>query len=82
MRMKNEQNGQVLEIEQWYITKNGWEYYVIKDSENTDTIKLCLVLGFETEMGSVYIPEIKPYLLNSTKKLNEIAPAPGWQWVA
>lgn len=84
MKMKRINDDRVVEVEEWFITKNGWEYYVIKDANNSKDLKLCLVLGYEQEMGDVYIPEIRPHLMGHTTKsrLSEILPAEGWQWVA
>lgn len=63
------------------IIKNFWEYYVTdRESDNPD-IKEALVIGFETELGDVYMPEIAPYIRTRTAKLEEIMAAPGWDWV-
>lgn len=74
-------NDEPLEVIEHIILKNFWEYYVINNSENTDDIKLCYVLGFENEMGDVYIPEIKPYIISKTKQLNDVMPAPNYEWI-
>lgn len=73
---------QRLNIVEHIILRNFWEYYVT-DQKHTDNenIKTCLVIGFETEIGDVYIPEIKPYIITRTKKLNEVMPAVGWNWL-
>lgn len=65
----------------WGILKNGWEYYFIDDKHNSD-IRCALVCGFEHEIGSVSQREIQPYLLSYIhgKELNDIAPAPDWNW--
>ena len=79
--MKNVKTGQVLNITEHYILKNFWEYYVTDDNTGSEDIRQCFVMGFENELGDVYIPEIAPYIISKTKKLNEIAPAHGFEWV-
>lgn len=71
----------ILEVKEHIILKNFWEYYVLESDTNTDDIKLCLVLGDENEIGDVYIPEIKPYIISKTKNLSEVMPAPNYNWI-
>lgn len=73
--------GTIINVVEHIILKNGWEYYVTDDSFDENTVQ-CLVMGFETEMGDVYMPEIKPYILSRTKHLDTIAPCQGWEWIA
>ena len=69
-----------LKIVKHIILRNFWEYYI--DSTPTkDGICTALVMGFETEYGDVDINEIRPYIISSTNKLNDILPAQGWKWV-
>lgn len=77
--MKN--GNQRIKVYGWGATRNGWEYYFIDDKHNAD-IRMALVCGFETEIGSVSQKVIQPYLLTYTagKGLNDIAPAPDWVW--
>ncbi len=75
-------DGVELRIVEHIILKNMWEYYVTDfqpDPEQPDVIH-ALVMGFETEMGDVYLPEIKPYIISRTKDLHTIFPAEGWRW--
>lgn len=76
-----------IEVTEHIIIQNGWEYYVAKpDPENADFYKenpdygFALVMGFETEMGDFYWPEITPYIVSRSKDLSELAPADGWHW--
>lgn len=82
--MKNQKTGQELQVIKHIILKNFWEYYIIAaDTNDTENqVYLCLVLGEETELGDVYLPEIKPYLASITSNLSEVMPAPGWAWAA
>lgn len=80
-KMKDNSTGQVFTVEEHFILRNFWEYYVLEDKDNDDDIKLCYVMGFENEMGCVYMPEVKPYIISKTKELNEIMPASGFEWV-
>lgn len=70
-----------IKVTEHIILKNGWEYYVTTDRFDNDTI-MCLVMGFETELGDVYMPEIAPYIVSRTKDLTDLAPAQGWEWSA
>jgi hypothetical protein len=81
--MRNKETKSTLKIKEHIILRNFWEYYVIdKPSLNLpEDIEFCLVMGFETEMGDVYMPEIKPYVISKTKRLEDLAPVPGWEWV-
>lgn len=74
-------NGEPLKVIEHIILKNFWEYYVIDAETNTNDVKLCFVMGFENEMGDVYLPEIKPYIISKTKDLESIAPATDYEWI-
>jgi len=78
--MVNKKTGQEVKVVEHIIIQNFWEYYVIEDERNTDEVKLCFVMGFENEMGDVYIPEIKPFIKTRTKNLHEVMPASGFTW--
>lgn len=78
--MKNKYGSEVKVVEH-IILKNGWEYYVTNNNYDEDTIT-CIVMGHETEMGDVYMPEIKPYIISRTRNLKELAPCDGWEWVS
>lgn len=70
-----------LKVIEHIIVKNFWEYYVCDAETNEGDTKLCVVFGDETEIGDVYLPELKPYIRTRTSDLKELAPAPGWRWV-
>ncbi len=80
-KMKSVEFGTILEISQHIITKNFWEYYLTEEETNDDDVKFGYVMGFENELGYVYLPEIKPYILSSTKNLKEVMPADGYEWI-
>ena len=63
------------------LKKNGWEYYVTDRKFDTDIIQ-CVVMGYETEMGDVYMSELKGHIASRTKDLSELAPCEGWEWIA
>jgi len=65
------------------ITKNMWEFYIIDDPENVrpEGYVTALVMGHETEIGDVYLPEIEPYIISRTTQLDQVFPARGWSWV-
>lgn len=79
MRTLTNSYGNKINVVEHIILANGWEYYVTDDKHDDDTV-LCLVMGFETELGDVYMPEIKPYVSARTKDLTGLAPATGWEW--
>lgn len=80
MKMINVQTKVIINVTEHIIIKNFWEYFVTDDKQGEDTVR-CLVLGFETEIGDVYLPEIKPYIISRTKNFDEVMPAPGWEWM-
>jgi len=65
------------------MTKNMWEFYIMDDPENVrpEGYATALVMGHETEIGDVYLPEIEPYIVSRTTRLDEVFPAPGWSCV-
>ena len=72
-----------LNVVEHIILRNFWEYYVTDGEDKDADIKLCLVLGAETEIGDVSLKEIKPYIMMRTTNLSketEIFPAEGWRW--
>ena len=86
MRKMVSTNGTELYVKEHIITRNLWEYYIVDDEPsdheiNYDMIQLAYVMGFENELGSVYMPEIEPYILSRTKDLSNIMPASGFNWV-
>lgn len=80
-QMMGRSTTRVLNITQHIILRNGWEYYVTDDKHNKDTVR-CLVMGFETELGDVYLPELQPYIMSRTTNLADIMPAEGYEWVS
>lgn len=81
MRKMKNSFGSVVNVVEHIITRNFWEYYVTDDKHNKDTIR-CIVMGVETEMGDVYMPELKGHIISRTRDLNEVAPCEGWEWIA
>ena len=70
----------VIEVIGHIITRNGWEYYVTPKGDKW--VRMCLVVGYETELGDVSFREIGPYIISKTAKLTNVLPAKGWRWVA
>tara|TARA_B100000700_G_scaffold178953_1_gene197634 strand:- start:22883 stop:23131 length:249 start_codon:yes stop_codon:yes gene_type:complete len=70
-----------LDIKKYYMTKNGWQYYVT-ELPDEDGIGEALVEGFEQEVGTFSIDEIKPYILLTAEgeDLKNLLPAQGFVW--
>jgi len=73
-----------LKVVEHIILRNMWEYYVLADEPDTHApdpdIVYALVMGFEDEIGTVSMSEIKPHIFSRTTDLNEIMPAFGYIW--
>ena len=66
------------EIYQHIITQNFWEYYLEEADENG--IAFGFVMGDFPEGGSVDVNELKPYIISTTRDLNEVMPPVGYHW--
>lgn len=71
--------GSKLKVERHIMLSNCWEYYLEKP--NADGVAFGFVMGFENELGPVYVPEILPHAISQTTDLSEIFPAEGWKWI-
>lgn len=85
-KMKHLETGSIIDVKEHIILKNFWEYYVVDetvyDGENPDTdTVLAYVMGLENELGYVYLPEIKPYIITKTNDLAGVMPAAGYDWL-
>jgi hypothetical protein len=73
--------GQELKIEEWIMTKNLWEYYILSDKKvKKSPIRMAYVRGIFDEIGSVDLEELEGYIMSRTKNLNEVMPAPNFRW--
>ena len=81
MRKMHDSHGTTIIVIEHLMLRNGWEYYLIEDFDS-DGIGFALVYGDFTEMGSVSLDEMRPYIVSRTKNLDELAPCEDWQWVA
>lgn len=75
---KMSKGGVVINVIQWFMTENFWEYYVVDIDENN--IAFCLVMGMENELGYVDLEEIEPFITIRSKELPS-DPAKGWRWL-
>lgn len=75
-----------LDVVEHIILRNMWEYYVLSDEGKNQSfpsdpdIKYALVMGFNDEIGTVSMSEIKPHVISRTTDLSEILPADGYEW--
>ncbi len=77
-RMINEQ-GTKVDVVEHIMLSNLWEYYILEAADENG-IAFALVVGDYTEMGSVSMDEITPYIITRTTDMDEIMPAPMWSW--
>ncbi len=69
-----------IKVVEHIILNNMWEYYVTTNSCQKDIVQ-CFVVGFENELGDVYMPDLNGHILTRTKNLAEVMPAPNWNWI-
>ena len=72
-----------LKVVEHIILRNMWEYFVLADEagdEPDSDIKYALVMGFNDEIGTVSMSEIKPYIISRTTDMSELLPASGYHW--
>ena len=68
------------EVAKHIILRNMWEYYIEEPDQNG--VAFGYVMGVENEWGSVYMPEIKPYITSIVRgdELNYIMPPFNYYW--
>ena len=76
----NEDSSEAFTVYQHVILRNGWEYYL--EEADGDGYTFGYVMGFENEWGSVYMPEIEPYIVSIArgKELEYVMPPFGYYW--
>jgi hypothetical protein len=74
------EDGKTFTVHQHIILKNFWEYYL--GETDKDGVAFGYVMGFENEWGSVYLPEIEPYIIGKSRAndLFHIMPPEGYSW--
>ena len=74
------EGGDSFAVAQHIILRNGWEYYL--EEADKDGYTFGFVMGFANEWGSVYLPELKPYIASCVKGevLKELMPPEGYYW--
>jgi hypothetical protein len=80
--MTNE-HGTTVKVIEHIILCNFWEYYILDTNgySNDSDIRFALVVGDYTEMGSVSMDEIAPYIISRTTNLDGVSPPYlGWTW--
>lgn len=73
--------GSIVDVYGWATTKNWWEYYFLRDKNDSRGNRPAIVMGFETEVGDVHIDEIMPHVVCFTNDLADLQPPEGWEWV-
>ena len=76
----NNEGGEPFTVHQHIILKNFWEYYL--GETDKDGVAFGYVMGIENEWGSVYLPEIEPYIVGKAREndLWHIMPPEGYYW--
>ena len=76
----NEDTNEPFAVAQHIILRNGWEYY-LEETDN-DGVAFGFVMGLENEWGSVYLPEIEPYIASVARgAMRDDIMAPfGYHW--
>ena len=73
-----------LDVVEHIILRNMWEYFILADDPDTShsdpDIVYALVMGFNDEIGTVSLSEIKPHVISRTSNLDDIMPADGYEW--
>ena len=71
-----------LNVVEHIILRNMWEYFILADKvgEGDSDIKYALVMGFNDEIGTVSLSEIKPHVISRTSCMDDILPAAGYEW--
>tara|TARA_Y100000590_G_scaffold147747_2_gene169698 strand:+ start:4051 stop:4365 length:315 start_codon:yes stop_codon:yes gene_type:complete len=74
------EGGEPFTVHQHIILKNFWEYYL--GETDKDGVAFGYVMGIENEWGSVYLPEIEPYIIGQARAndLWHIMPPEGYYW--
>jgi hypothetical protein len=80
-QMKNTITGAIISVTHHAMTQNYWEYYIYTTNLNCD-IATGLVMGFETELGDIYLPDVRKHALSITDNLTDLLPAQGWEWIS
>ena len=75
-----DEHGNSFTVHQHIILKNFWEYYL--GETDKDGVAFGYVMGNENEWGSVYMPEIQPYIIGKARAndLYHIMPPEGYYW--
>jgi hypothetical protein len=79
MRQMTSEYGSQVDVIEHVILSNLWEYYMLEEPDEHGVV-LALVVGDATEVGSVWMDHIEPYIISRTTALGEIMPAPRWAW--
>ena len=83
-KMQSKSHKTTVKVVRHLILKNFWEYYIVDDPElefDADSdIQYAYGVGVAQEFGTISMKEFKPFIISDTTKLEEVAPAPDWQW--
>ena len=86
--VKQNDNSVSINVVRVLMLKNFWEVYITDEETDDERRRFALVMGFETELGDVWLPEYEGHIIcdtggSSLERIvadEEIAPATGWQW--
>tara|TARA_Y100000034_G_C6782477_1_gene349857 strand:- start:477 stop:791 length:315 start_codon:yes stop_codon:yes gene_type:complete len=88
--IKTDDSSVSMSIERVLMLKNFWEVYITDEETDDPRQRFALVMGFENELGYVWLPEYDGHIICDTKgssleqmvRDGEICPATGWYWQA
>tara|TARA_R100001463_G_scaffold28752_1_gene65788 strand:+ start:500 stop:775 length:276 start_codon:yes stop_codon:yes gene_type:complete len=84
-KMQRKDGKTIVKVTKHIILQNFWEYYIVDDPEmefpeNSD-VQYAYAIGVAQEFGTISMSEMKPYIISETTNLNDVAPAPKWEWI-
>ncbi len=84
-KMRRKDGKTVVKVTKHIILTNFWEYYIVDDPEmefpEDSDVQYALADGIAQEFGTISLSELKPYILTYTTEMNEVDPAPNWEWI-
>ena len=79
--MRTMQRGNAkLKVVKHVILRNFWEYFITEKPDETG-VGMAYVVGDYDEYGTFAQYDVDKHGISETVELDELLPAPGWEWV-